>query len=51
MDRRRQGAGKSTVAYQLFGQRRAELETELRHLLRASSPEDRFCEQARDIDS
>lgn len=40
----------SSAAPHLFGQRRAEFEADLRRLLRASSPEGRFSEQARDIE-
>jgi SAM-dependent methyltransferase len=40
----------SSAAPHLFGERRAEFETALRQLLRASSAEGRFCERARDLE-
>jgi SAM-dependent methyltransferase len=40
----------SWAAPHLFGRRLPEFETELRRTLRATSPEGRFCERARDIE-
>jgi hypothetical protein len=40
----------SWAAPHLFGQHREQFEAELRHLLRATSPDGRFCELARDIE-